>query len=186
MIRKPGIFAFVSVYFCFNIMIKMWERWVFNLDFFLKWGTVAFQCYVSSAVQWNKSAICVHISFPSHPTFWHHTPLGHRKAPHWAPCGVQQAPTHYLFYISSVQFSSVTQSCPTLFDPMNHSIPGLPVHHHLPEFTQTHVHRVREVIQPSHPRSSLSPPAPTPSQHQSLFQWVNSSHEVAKVLEFQL
>ena len=99
MIRKPGIFAFVSVYFCFNIMIKMWERWVFNLDFFLKWGTVAFQCYVSSAVQWNKSAICVHISFPSHPTFWHHTPLGHHGAPHWASCAVQQAPTRYLFYI---------------------------------------------------------------------------------------
>ena len=55
-----------------------------------------------------------------------------------------------------------------------------------PEFTQTHVHRVRDAIQPSHPRSSPSPPAPNPSQHQSLFQWVNSSHEVAKVLEFQL
>ena len=69
---------------------------------------------------------------------------------------------------------------------MNHSTPGLPVHHHLPEFTQTHVHRVCDAIQPSHPRSSPSPPAHNPSQHQSLFQWVNSSHEVAKVLEFQL
>ena len=68
---------------------------------------------------------------------------------------------------------------------MNRSTPGLPVHHHLPEFTQTHVHRVRDAIQPSHPGSSPSPPAPNPSQHQSLFQWVNSSHEVAKVLEFQ-
>ena len=84
------------------------------------------------------------------------------------------------------QFSSVAESCPTLCDPMNRSMPGLPVHHHLPEFTQTHVHRVRDVIQPSHPRSSLSPPTPNPSQHQSLFQWVNSSREVAKVLEFQL
>ena len=86
----------------------------------------------------------------------------------------------------SVQFSSVTQSCLTLCDPMNRSTPGLPVHHHLPEFTQTHVHRVGDAIQPSHPLSSPSPPAPHPSQHQSLFQWVNSSHEVAKVLEFQL
>ena len=68
------------------------------------------------------------------------------------------------------QFSSVAQSCPTLCDPMNHSTPGLPVHHQLPEFTQTHVHRVRDAIQPSHPRSSLSPTAPNPSQHQSLFQ----------------
>ena len=84
------------------------------------------------------------------------------------------------------QFSSVAQSCPTLCDPMNHSTPGLPVHHQLPEFTQIHVHRVRDAIQPSHPLPSPSLPAPNPSQHQSLFQWVNSSHEVAKVLEFQL
>ena len=85
----------------------------------------------------------------------------------------------------SVQFSSVAQSCPTLCDPMNRSTPGLPVHHQLLEFTQTHVHRVSDTIQPSHPLSSPSPPAPNPSQHQSLFQWVNSLHEVAKVLEFQ-
>ena len=68
------------------------------------------------------------------------------------------------------QFSSVTQSCPTLCDPMNRSTPGLPVHHQLPELTQTHVHRVGDAIQPSHPRSSPFPPAPNPSQHQSLFQ----------------
>ena len=85
-----------------------------------------------------------------------------------------------------VQFSSVAQSCPTLCDPMNRSTPGLPVHHKLPEFTQTHAHRVSDAIQPSHPLSSPSPPAPNPSQHHGLFQRVNSSHEVAKVLEFQL
>ena len=81
----------------------------------------------------------------------------------------------------SVQFSSVAQSCPTLCDPMNRSTPGLPVHHWLPEFTQTHVHRVGDAIQPSHPLSSPFPPTPNPSKHQSLFQWVNSSHEMAKV-----
>ena len=70
----------------------------------------------------------------------------------------------------SVQFSSVTQLCPTLCDPMNCSRPGLPVHHQLPEFTQTHVHRVGDAIQPSHLLSSPSPPAPNPSQHQSLCQ----------------
>ena len=70
----------------------------------------------------------------------------------------------------SVQFSSVTQSCPTLCDPMNCSTPGLPVHHQLPEFTQTHAHRVRDAIQPPHPLSPPSPPAPNPSQHQGLFQ----------------
>ena len=85
----------------------------------------------------------------------------------------------------SVQFSSVAQSCLNLCDRMNCSTPGLPVHHQLPEFTQTHVHWVGDAIQPFHPLSSPSP-APNPSQHQSLFQWVNSSHEVAKVLEFQL
>ena len=86
------------------------------------------------------------------------------------------------------QFSSVQSlSRVRLFcDPMNHWTPGLPVHHQLPQFTQTHVHQVDDAIQPSHPLSSPSPPAPNPSQHQSLFQWVNSSHEVSKVLEFQL
>ena len=93
---------------------------------------------------------------------------------------------HFHSIIFSVQFSSVTQSCLTLCDPINCSTPGFPVHHQLPEFTQTHVHRVSDAIQPSHPLSSPSPPAPNPSQQQSLFQWVNSSHEVAKVLEFQL
>ena len=86
---------------------------------------------------------------------------------------------------SSVQFSSVTQSFLTLCDPMNRSTPGLPVHHQLLKFTQTHGHSVSDAIQPYHPLSFPSP-APNPSQHQSLFQWVNSSHEVAKVLEFQL
>ena len=84
------------------------------------------------------------------------------------------------------QFSSVTQLCLTLCDPMNRSTPGLPVRHQLPEFTQTHVHPVSDAIQPSHPLSSPSPPASNPSQHQGLFQWVNSSHEVANVLEFHL
>ena len=90
-----------------------------------------------------------------------------------------------LCHFRSDQIGSVAQSCPTLCDPMNCSTPGLPVPHQLPEFTQTHVHRVSDAIQPSHPLSSPSPPAPNPSQHQTLFQWVNSSHEVAKVLEFQ-
>ena len=70
----------------------------------------------------------------------------------------------------SVQFSSVTQSCRTLCDPINRSMPGLPVHHQLLKFTQTHAHRFGDAIQPSHPLSSPSPPAPNPSQHQDLFQ----------------
>ena len=71
---------------------------------------------------------------------------------------------------SSQSVSSVAQSCPTLCNRMNHSTPGLPVHHQLPEFTQTHVHQVSDAIQPSHPGLSPSPPAPNPSQHQGLFQ----------------
>ena len=93
-----------------------------------------------------------------------------------------------LFKIT-VQFSSVAQSWPTLCDPMNRSTPGLPVHHQLPEFTQTHVHRVSDAIQPSHPLSSPSPPAPNPSQHQSLFQsqlfaWGGQSTGVSALASF--
>ena len=76
-------------------------------------------------------------------------------------------------YRFMVQFSSVTQSGQTLCDSMNRSMPSLPVNHRLPEFTQTHVHRVSDAIQPSHPLSSPSPPAPNLSQHQGLFQWVS-------------
>ena len=92
----------------------------------------------------------------------------------------------WLSYFSRVQYSSVVQSCLTLCDPMECSTPGLPVHRQLPEFTQTHVHWVGYAIQPSHPLSSPSPPALNLSQHQGLFKWVSSSHQVAKVLEFQL
>ena len=81
---------------------------------------------------------------------------------------------HLALWCIYSQFSSVTQLCPTLCDPMNHSTPGLSVHHQLPEFSQTHVHQVCDAIQPSHPLSSPSPPAPNPSQHQGLFQCINS------------
>ena len=96
----------------------------------------------------------------------------------------------YLFFhvgeVSNYQFSSVAQSCPTLCNPMNHSMPGLPIHHQLLDSTQTHVHWVSDAIQPSHLLLSPSPPALNPSQHQGLFKWVSSLHQVAKVLEFQL
>ena len=85
----------------------------------------------------------------------------------------------------SVQFSSATQSCPTLCNLMECSTQGLPVHQQLPEFTQTHIHQVSDANQPSHPLSSPFSSTFNLSQHQGLFQWVNFSHEVAKVLEFQ-
>ena len=90
----------------------------------------------------------------------------------------------YLFY--SVQFSSVTQPCPTLCDPTDRSMLGFLVHHQLPELTQTHVHWVSDAIEPSHPLSSPSPPTFNLSQHQSLFKGVSSLHQVSKVLECQL
>ena len=101
----------------------------------------------------------------------------------WTGMGDFNSDDHYIYYCGqeSVHFSSVAQSCPTLCDPMNRSTPGLPVHHQLPEFTQTHVHQVRDAIQPSHLLLSPSPPASNRSQHQNCFQWVNSLHEVAKV-----
>ena len=116
--------------------------------------------------------------------FWHQRPV----LKHWNTtlASYMMETSVRKVYLSSVQLSSVAQSCPTLCDPMNHTTPGLPVHHQLLEFTQTHIHQVGDTIQPSHPLSSPSPPAPNPSQHQGLFQWVNSSHEAAKVLEFQL
>ena len=96
---------------------------------------------------------------------------------------------YFLPQFSSVQFSSVAQLCPTLFDPMNHSTRGLPVHHQVLEFTQTHVHRVSDAIQPSHPLSSASPPAHNPSQHQSfpmsqLFGWGGQSTGVLGLASF--
>ena len=129
----------------------------------------------------------------SQPRDWTHVScFGRQVLYHFGQCKFwlqkmrSAAVFHRSKFSSSVQFSSVTQSCPTPCDPTNCSTPGLPVHHQLPEFIQTHVHRVGDAIQPSHPLSSPSPPAPNPSQHQSLFQWVHSLHEVAYVLEFQL
>ena len=94
--------------------------------------------------------------------------------------------SEFFWWNTFSQFSSVAQLCLTLCDPMDCSMPGFPVHHQLPEFTQTHVHWVGDAIQPSHPLSSPSPPSLNLSQHQGLFKWVSSSHQVPKVLEFQL
>ena len=114
-------------------------------------------------------------------------------SPYCFPCSLMPEKYHVIIYLAfyscfheTNQFSSVAQLCPTLCDPRNHSMPGLPVHHQLLKSTQTHGHWVGGAIQPSHPLSSPSPPAFNLSQHQALFQWVSYLHEVAKVLEFQL
>ena len=115
----------------------------------LKWVAISSSRESSSPRELNPSLL--------HLLLWqvHSLPLSHLGSPK------EQC---------SVQFSSVAQSCPTLYDPMNCSTPGLPIHHQLPGFSQTHSHRVSDAIQPSHPLSSPSPPAPNPSQYQSLFQ----------------
>ena len=109
---------------------------------------------------------------------------------HWAQCHTHNRHLRNVLnknqQSSTFLFSSVTQSCPTLCDPMNCSTPGLLVHHQLPESPQTHVHQVSDSIQPSHPLLCHSPFALHLSQHQGLCKWVSSSHEVAKILEFQL
>ena len=140
----------------------------------------------------NESALCIRwpkywsFSFNISPSNEHSGLISFRMD--WLDLLAVQGTLRSLLELSNDMelIRSVAQSCPTLCDPMNRSTPGLPVQHQLPEFTETHVHRVSDAIQPSHPLSSPSPSATNPSQHQSLFQWVNSSHEVAKVLEFQL
>ena len=116
----------------------------------------------------------------------HHNPLQYSCLENPMDRGVWRAILHGVGKSQRVQFSSVAQSCPPLCDPLDCSRPGCPVHHQLPEFTQTHVHWVSDAIQPSHPLSSPSSSAFNLSQHQSLFQWVSSLHQVAKILEFQL
>ena len=114
------------------------------------------------------------------------------RAQHVSMSGTEQVLRVHGYYlnkyikqmISSVQFSS--QSCRTIYNPIDGRTPGLPVHQQLPQFTQTHIHWVGDVIQPAHPLPSPSPPASSLSQHQGLLQRVSSSHQVAKVLEFQL
>ena len=135
---------------------------------------------------WLHWMLCVLFTFSQNfnlsRTSWHHGTLSQTLIIH-----IKLMPLWFCLLRIAVQFSSVQLfSRVWLCDPMNCSTPGLPVHHQLLEFTQTHVHQVGDAIQPSHPLLSPFIPAPNPSQHQSLFQWVNSSHEVAKILEFQL
>ena len=160
--------------------LLLFSCWVVS-DSFMTAETVTHQSPLSWDFLGKNTGVGCHFllqgSFPTqglNPSLLHwqagFLPLSCQRSPQW-----------------SIQFSTVQSlSRPTLCDPMNRSTPGIPVHHQLPEFTQTHAHRVGDAIQPSHALSSPSSPAPNPSQHQSIFQWVNSWYEVAKVLEFQL
>ena len=128
--------------------ILLYLRRITNKDLYSTGNTA--QCYMAG---WMRGEFCGRLDTCIHVT-------------EYLCCAPETITTSLINY----QFSSVAQSYPTLCDPMNHSTPGLSVHHQLPEFTQTHVHQVSDAIQPSHPLSSPSPPVPNPSQHQSLFQ----------------
>ena len=142
-----------------------------------------------------EKEIPTHWSILAWGILWTEEPLrllsmgSHRVRHDWsdlaAAATAAYTPCNHFLVIFVRWFSSV-QSCPTLCDPMHCSMPGFPVHHQLLELTQTHTHRVGDGIQPSHSPPSPSPPTLNLSQHQCLFQWVNSSHQVAKVLEFHL
>ena len=154
----------------------------------LEWVIFPFSKGSSQPRDWTQVSCIVGEFFTSWATretwkYWSRQPI---RSPADLPHPGTEPGSSALQSKYCLQFSSVAQLCPTLCDPMNCSTPGLPVHHQLPEFTQTHIHWVGDAIQPPHPLSSPSPPAPNPSQHQRLFQWVISLHEVAKVLEFQL
>ena len=125
---------------------------------------------------WRLTPVFLPGEFP-----WAEEP-GRLQSMGWQRVRHESGTKHPHTQFSSVQSLSRVQLC----EPMNCRMPGFPVHHQLLEFTQTHAHQVGDAIQPHHPLSPPSPPAPNPSQHQGLLQWVSSSHEVAKVLEFQV
>ena len=180
----------------FNSMIK-WLKWrtcdqtvcvhakLLSMQLCETLWTIADQAPLSREFSKQNTGVgcCAHLQgiFPTQGSNLHLLLLLH-----WQAESLTLMPTGKPLAYHSVQFSSVAQSYPILCDHMNRSTPGLHVHYQLLEFTQTHTHQVGDAIQPSHPLSSPSPPAPNPSQHQGLFQWVNCSHEVAKILEFQL
>ena len=147
-----------------------------SLSFTISWSLLKL-ISIESVMPSNELILCHPLLllpsiFPSIRVFSNESALRIRWPKYWSFSFSISPSNEYTGLISFriIQFSSVTQSCSTLCDPMNCSTPGLPVHHQLPEFTQTHIHRVGDAIQPSHPLSSPSPPAPNPSQHQSLFQ----------------
>ena len=174
-------FEFIS--HCFSLVYYHlnWSSWFWFFFFFSKFSSLSVSLFATMHDMQNLN---------SQTRYWTCAPSVEAwNLNCWTAREVPGLPDSFVVFLyPNNQFSSIQFSRSVVSDslqPMNRSTPGLPVHHQLPEFTQTHVHRVSDAIQPSHPLSSPSPPAPNPSQHQSFFQWVNSLHEVAKVLEFQ-
>ena len=166
-----------------TVISHSWPSWQFKPVHSLVGGLFSAFQYALKIHCWMLSSIPGHCSLDTRET---HSPNSDNQNVSTMPNigGIKFTPRWGSF--SSVLFSLVAQLCTTLCDPRDYSTPGLPVHHQLPELTQTHVHWVSDAIQPSYPLSSPSPSAFNLSQHQGLFKWVNSSHQVAKVSEFQL
>ena len=158
------------IYVCMCIYICMWglSQWLSGIESVCNTGDRVWSLGLEDPL---KEGLATHSSILPQKIPWTEVP-GSLHIVHGVAESDMTEPTEFTHMD---QFSSVTQSCPTLRGPMNLSTPGLPVHHQLPEFTQTHIHWVGDAFQPSHPLSFPSLPAPNPSQHQSLFQWVNSS-----------
>ena len=169
--KEVGILLSYVILLC---ILRTWSTaWYMEIVQYIKKNEMLLLCYYLS-LTWNANKN-LHRMIPTY--------LAKLNPYHTAVPGNLYSPMSILV-IQSVQFSSVAHSCPTLCDPMNRTMPGLPVHHQFPELTQTHAYQVGDAIHPSHPLSSPSPPAPNPSQHQGLFQWVNSSREVVKYWSF--
>ena len=151
--------------------------WLTISNFFFTGAWLLYNVVLFSAAQQSQSTIHIH----TFPLFWI-SKNGHKLSVALLNKKWELFPFPWVW----AQFSSVAQLCPALCNPMDYGTPGLPVHHQLLEFTQTHVHWVGDAIQPSHPLSTPSPPAFNLDQHQGLVQWVNSSYQVAKIFESQL
>ena len=141
-------------------------------------------CSQASILGWVSISSSMGSSWPRFQTWvsWISC-IGRRIIYHWA---TWETPPIFKYLLWSCCCCSVTQSCPTLCDPMDCSMPGLPVPHHLPKFAQVHVHCFSDAIQPSHPLTPSSSSALNLSQHQGLFQWVSSAHQMTKILDFKL
>ena len=168
------LFSTYSPTFVISYLLNNSHTFCLCFMWWVKWSEVAQSCPTFATLWTVAYHAPLSIGF-SRQEYWSGLPFpSPRIFPTqgwtWVSCIVGRR----FYCLSLLQFRSVAKSGPTLWDLMNRSTPGLPVHHQLQEFTQIHVHRVSDDIQPSHPLSSPSPPAPNPYQHHSLFQWVNS------------
>ena len=169
--------AILTFFFPESLLSLYYSCWLSRLSFWLIYSFFRYDSNINEGLLLLFSSLLV-----CSLDYYHF--LKYAEATHHSKCGLGTSSMGVAWKL--IQVSSVAQSCPALCNPMDGSMPGFPVYHQLPKLAQTHFHRVGDAIQPSCPLSSPSPPAFNLSQHQGLFKWVSSSHQVAKVLELQL